>query len=398
MKILILSPNFHTSKKRFKNKIFAPRDYIYSLTDELVKRGHQVQIASAPDAETKALLISGDAQLQYKTNFKLYRQTYRRNLLESEKRMLSFRQREYYELDLISRAINFARQEKYDIIHADYPLVHFFEDFSTVPIVYTLHDSLPDKDTLDYWILTKYSHHQTISISNNQRKGLPPVNFIGTVLHGIDLTQFIFQDRVQDHALGFIGRLVPDKGAHTAVQVSNRMNIPLNIATEISYQKTKYYRQEIAPHLKSGLTNVSGYLQKKEKISFFHKIKSLLFPIEWEEPFGLVMIEAMACGTPVIAFARGSVPEILADGKTGFIVNSSPENIRGSYIVRKTGIEGLIEAVRRLNSLSKDEYKAMRLACREHVEEKFTVEEMAQGYERVYRDAITNYKLRIMEA
>ena len=118
---------------------------------------------------------------------------------------------------------------------------------------------------------------------------------------------------------------------------------------------------------------------------FYGRAKALLYPIEWEEPFGLVLIESMACGTPIVAFARGSIPEVVIDGETGFIVNPSDSDIRGNFIIKKTGKEGLKEAVEKIYAMSEAEYRQMRLNCRKHVEANFTVEKMVDGYEKVYQ-------------
>ena len=130
---------------------------------------------------------------------------------------------------------------------------------------------------------------------------------------------------------------------------------------------------------------------REEIVSLMQKAKAFLMTINWEEPFGLVMIEAMACGTPVVAFARGSVPEIVKDGETGFIINPSDDDVRGDWIIKKTGFEGLCEAVNKLYSLSQEEYKQMRLACRKRVEERFTIEKMVEEYEKVYQDVLNSH-------
>lgn len=125
-----------------------------------------------------------------------------------------------------------------------------------------------------------------------------------------------------------------------------------------------------------------------EKQMIYGKAAYFLYPVQWEEPFGLVFLEAMTCGTPVIAFARGAVPEIIVDGVTGFIINPSDDDIRGDWIIKKTGVDGLREAIERISSLSKVNYEKMRQACRKHVEENFTVEKMVENYEKVYKKVI----------
>jgi glycosyltransferase involved in cell wall biosynthesis len=287
----------------------------------------------------------------------------------------------------------------FEIIHTDYPLVHFFEEFSKVPIVYTLHDRLPHENTLDYWILSKFRQHKFIAISQSQKKGLLPLNFVGTVFHGINLEDYPFSLDSSGNYMAFIGRLIRDKGAHNAVKVADELKFDLHIATEPVYKKNIYFKKEIEPYVDGERVNVLGYITGREKMEFYQNARLLLFPIEWEEPFGLVMIEAMACGTPVVAFARGSVQEVIKDGVTGFVIeaengkNGKGRTLKGSVPktqIKKRGVEGLIEAVEKIYSMPEDEYKKMRLACRKHVEENFTTEKMAEGYETIYRKVLSH--------
>ena len=127
-------------------------------------------------------------------------------------------------------------------------------------------------------------------------------------------------------------------------------------------------------------------------IKRYGKSKVLVMPYQWEEPFGLVMIESMACGTPVVAYARGSVPEIIKDGQTGFIVNSSEKDKRGDWIVKKTGIEGLLEAVEKIYAMPEAEYLEMRRNCRKHIEKHFTIERMINDYVETYKEVVADYK------
>ncbi len=130
-------------------------------------------------------------------------------------------------------------------------------------------------------------------------------------------------------------------------------------------------------------------LSLDQKIIFYKKAKCFLYPLMWDEPFGYIFLESMACGTPVVAFARGSVPEVVKDGETGFIVNSSPEDIRGNFVIKKTGIDGLCEAVERIYAMPEEEYRQMRGNCRGHVERNFTVERMVDEYEKVYEKILS---------
>jgi glycosyltransferase involved in cell wall biosynthesis len=253
-------------------------------------------------------------------------------------------------------------------------MIHYFERFTkSLPIVYTLHDPIPAPGSLAYVLFSKFSGHNYISISLAQQKShYVHLHFVGNVYHGIPLSQYQFSSNASDYFL-FMGRLVPEKGLHTAIKLALATNTKLSVGAEFPepQEETEYFKKEIEPYLKNPLIQTVGMKEGQEKITLYGKAKALIFPIEWEEPFGMVMIEAMACGTPVIAYNRGSVSEIVRDGVTGFVID--PDR----------GVEGLVEAVGRIGQID-------RAACRRHVEEHFTVEKMVEGYERVYQKIVAS--------
>lgn len=221
---------------------------------------------------------------------------------------------------------------------------------------------------------TKFQYNLLPYIPSNQRFMIP---------HGIDISRYDFQPDNKTKLLWY-GRIDPtkNKGLISTISVANKTKHPLEIYVHI--EDKKYYDEVIVPLLTSE-TERKSPTNKRE---MFKNAKIYLFPIDWEEPFGLVMIESMAMGTPVVAFAKGSVPEVIKDGETGFIVNPSDDDIRGNWIIKKTGIEGLYEAVERIYAMPEDQYRQMRLNCRKHVEENFTINRMVDEYEKVYRQIL----------
>ncbi|NOQ68415.1 glycosyltransferase [Patescibacteria group bacterium] len=189
---------------------------------------------------------------------------------------------------------------------------------------------------------------------------MPDLNYVATVYNGLDIKRFEFKKKHKNY-LAFLGRFSFEKGVDTAVKVAAKSGEKIKIAGNI--WGNGFYNEKVEPHLKKGEIENVGLLGKDKLSDFLGGAKALLFPIRWEEPFGLVMIEAMACGVPVIAFNRGSVSEVVKHGKTGFIVENEEE---------------MIEAIKNIDKIDREE-------CRKHVEENFTVEKMVDGYENAYR-------------
>jgi len=202
-----------------------------------------------------------------------------------------------------------------------------------------------------------------ISISNSQRRPVPQAAWVKTVYHGLP-TQLLTPQPVKPSYLAFLGRISPEKSVDRAIRIAERCGLPIKIAAKIDRADRDYYDEEIKPLMNSPYVDYIGEISDHEKSSFLSGAIALLVPIDWPEPFGLVMIEAMACGTPVIAFNRGSVPEVIEDGVTGFVVEDEA---------------GAIGAVDRLSHLS-------RKTIRERFEQRYTARRMALDYLSVYRE------------
>ncbi len=311
------------------------------------------------------------------------------NLIETieplTKRKVSLFDEESTAYSLIHGSIAASYASSFDIIHNH--MEHLFLPFTKLiktPVVTTIHGVNFPKSAKA--LFSYYNNHPYVSISNKSREVLPYINFFETVYNGIQINNYPLSE-ARGKNLVFLGRLVPEKGAHIAIEVAKLTGLPLVIAGQKEAGAEDYYEdlQKKAVSINSTFLN---WLDFDIKIKLLQEAFAVLFPISWEEPFGLVMTEAMACGTPVVAYGRGSVPEVIKDGVTGFIVNYSESDKRGEWIIKKTGIEGLVEAVNKINNMDEIEYKQMRINCRKHVEEKFTVEKMVEGYEEVYKKVL----------
>lgn len=386
MKILLIAPSSFMSEQ-FNDIIYAPRSLVISLADGLVERGYEIVFATSPDVATRATILNGDVEL---LNL-LVRKHPRRNESIAMREEYDFIKRDY-EVDLFARAFDFAGKNGVAIVHVYHKSMgHYFEAFlKDIPVIYTLHDPLPASNSLSFEIFNKFSKHRFVSVSLSQREGEKlNLNFIGNVYHGLNPEEYTMSRLPKSDNFSFIGRLVPQKGLPTVIEARKSLVFGLKIAT--TQTELKLHPRQAAlinKSLTAGDVLITDYLVKSDKSDFFGLSRALLFPILWEEPFGLVMIESMATGTPVIAFARGSVPEVVVDGKTGFIINSKKDDIRGDWIIKKTGLEGFIEAIKRIKEMGEDEYRQMRLNCRKYVEENFTIESMVKGYIEVYKKVL----------
>jgi glycosyltransferase involved in cell wall biosynthesis len=252
--------------------------------------------------------------------------------------------------------------------HADeYDFLHFHLDYypfslfsrQSVPFVTTLHGrlDLPEHQP----VFTTFSS-PVISISDSQRRPIPQANWLRTIYHGLP-QHLLTPVAAKPHYFAFLGRIAPEKGVDRAISIARKCGVPLRIAAKVDKVDREYFNDRIRPLLDGSSAEYIGEITDKEKSAFLSGAIALLDPIDWPEPFGLVMIEAMACGTPVIAFNRGSVREVVDEGLTGFIVEDE---------------EGAVGAFDRLSQLSRDK-------IRRHFEQRFTARRMALEYLAAYR-------------
>jgi glycosyltransferase involved in cell wall biosynthesis len=386
MKIGILTPSIYMYTARYKDRIFAPGDLARHLVDGLVARGHEVHWFTAPEAATRGAIEPGNITLL--TGDFTMRQFQDVSSSAGEFANL-YGRKMYYELDLVEKAYQAAKEGKVDLIHNFHSFgyfAHFFQELTGVSTVYTLHDPVPTPDMLEHWLFDRFPEHKYISISNSQRgRGSMGDHFIDTVYNGIDVAKFPF-DAKGGGGLVAVGRMVAVKGHDIAIAAAKQAGMPLTFATWMNdaIKETPYFKEKIEPFIDGKDVVLNSLMQGAGLASAYQQAKALIFPIQWEEPFGLVMIESMSCGTPVIAYNRGSVAEIVKDGVTGFIVDPDDADRpgTGTWVIKKQGIEGLVEAIKRVGEID-------RAACRKHVEEKFTIEKMVEGYEAVYKKILS---------
>lgn len=384
MKIAIVAPSIYMSEKTYPERIFAPRIVALQITEGLAEKGHEVTLFSAPDINTKARLVGGAQDL---LKGDLIRDKFlNRELLTEYKLQSSIESQTFYSLDLIGMAFREGLNSSFDIIQTDDPLIHSLVELLDFPVVFTFHDPLPQAQSLDFWFLNRYKRHNFISISMAQRRGQPSLNFVGNVYHGLDPKSYQASFEKGTH-LAYFGRLLVQKGPDIAIKAARETGETIKIASDKTHFNTEFVKKNILPFIDGNtIQHVGFFINTVDKSNFLNQAKALMMPVLWDEAFGLVMIEAMVCGTPVIAYNRGSVSEIVRDGLTGFIIDQDNEDRpgKGTWVIKKQGIEGLVEAIKRIGEID-------RKACRKHVEKNFSVSRMVDGYEKVYSQIVNKY-------
>jgi glycosyltransferase involved in cell wall biosynthesis len=258
----------------------------------------------------------------------------------------------------------FEQAASFDVLHFHIDFLHYpLATRSATPSLTTMHGRLDLSDLRP--LHQHFAAHPLVSISNTQRRPLSNANWCATVYHGLPPNLYSFHARPQDY-FAFIGRLSPEKRVDRAIDIAIACGTPLRIAAKVDPTDRVYFEREIAPRLDHPLIEYLGEINDAQKNQFLGNARALLFPIDWPEPFGLVMIEALACGTPVIAWRCGSVPEVMQDGVTGYIVDD---------------MDGAIEAARRVHRID-------RQRCRDAYERRFTADKMAARYVDVYQSLI----------
>jgi glycosyltransferase involved in cell wall biosynthesis len=321
---------------------------VAAVVGELVALGHEVTLYASGDSATEARLIPIVEQALWRGDAGISEVV--------------------VHLSELGRVVREA--DDYDVIHSHIDVLGFsFGRLSSTPFVHTMHGRMdsPELQALG----EEFPDAPLVSISNNQRRPLPNANWIATVYNGVPIDTLPFGAGAGRY-LAFLGRISPEKGIADAIDVAIQAGIPLKIAARKPLESVSnewvnrdwvYYNEEVKPRMSHPLVEFVGEVGDAEKGEFLKDAIGLLFPINWPEPFGLAMAEALACGTPVIARPKGSVPEVIEHGRTGFIC---PD------------IEAMVEACQHLDQLSRAE-------CRRVAEDRFSARAMAEGYLRVYQ-------------
>jgi glycosyltransferase involved in cell wall biosynthesis len=340
--------------------IYAPIDLAVATAEGLVAKGHQVDYygplgtrmehANVVDMNLRPL-ATDNREIQ--------------ELFHSGEQMNHYLP-SFWDTYLAEEMFRRAQLGEYDVLHFHHPEIALplARRYRDVPVVHTLHDPI-FRWYKELFELYDSPNQHYVSISNNQRRDAPDLNYAATVYDGVDTDEFSFSNDHEDYLL-YMGRVVPEKGVKEAVQVAEATNHRLLIIGPTYPSSQGYFDQYIKPYLNNKILYL-GYIERDKLRPYYQKAKALLAPIQWEEPFGLTSVEAMACGTPVIAIDRGAMQEVIRDGHTGYLVSSVGE---------------MIDAVRRVNKID-------RRACRDHVKANFGLRQMVEGYEQVYQQVVS---------
>ncbi len=315
---------------------------VFYLTEELVKMGYEVVLFASGDSETKAKLVPICPRA-----------------LRLDRHCKDSLIWHLYMIEEVLKRVNF-----FDIVHFHIEYLHLpLASKYKFAFLTTLHGRLDLPEYVPFF--KKFKEYPFVSISNAQRKPLPWLNWQATIYHGLPEDLYTFYPS-EGKYLAFLGRISPEKRPDRAIEIAEKFGMKLKIAAKVDKADEVYFKEVIKPLLKSYWVEYIGEIGEKEKNEFLGNAYALLFPIDWPEPFGLVMIEALACGTPVVAWNCGSVPEIIENGKDGFIVKS---------------VEEAVEALDKVKTLD-------RKKCRKSFETKFTAKRMAQEYLKIYQNLI----------
>lgn len=351
--------------------------FTYLLVEGLVKRGHDITLYCAKGSKTSAQkqveICEPSAANDEESNLHF---VYPYTLLE------------------VRALLEDIKKNKFDIVHINFLktfLMSYFAKQVSIPLIYTMHRDFFSRPAIyEVYKQIGFSENEHFIYVSKKAYELSLVKQNGRCIYnGINILKFPYSQEGKFDNYLWLSRVDELKGCLQAAQAASKAGVKLILSGVIGRTKyQEYFDSYIKPLLNTNIQFEEGQSSER-KVYLYKSAKAFLFPIQWEEPFGLVLAESMACGTPIIAFARGAIPEIVKDGVTGFIVNSSDTDVRGNWIVKKTGIEGLVEAIKLINNMPPDEYKKMRQVTRSRAEDNFTIEKTVESYESLYKSLIS---------
>lgn len=319
---------------------------IYTITEELVNRGHDVTLFSSGDSITSAKLSS---VVPFSLREMAVKNPYGLN-----------------ELCFTHIGTAYSRAHEFDIIHDhNYAISMPTANLSPTPVVSTVH-SMFHEDNIPLYQAMNNVNLVTISKSQIPQE-VPNLNIVGTVYHGLKMDHYPFINSEKRYLL-FVGRMSMEKGVHFAIEAAQKLDLPLKIIARIADFELDYFNLYVKPKLKDSRIELIGEVDEDTRNEYMSNALAVLHPVTWPEPFGLTMIESMACGTPVIGFRNGSIPEVIKDGVSGYVVDNLDE---------------MVDAVKQIKNIKRNE-------CREYVLTTFSVERMVDCYEKIYRNILTN--------
>ncbi len=402
MRISLVVPHLFMHQEILPDVIFSPGRLAIDLARELDRSGHEVTLFSPGPVDhffenSDVTNVTADLSL---FEAELEQRGYGYVELLKKHPLTYITLARQVQSEIIAQAYQEANQNKFDLVHIwcneeELGLVN--ARFCQKPVVFNHHE--PFNFLIRYRaIFPKYQDLNWISFSQAQRKTLgEDVNWVGNVYHGLPKNKYHLEEEKQDYLL-YMGRIIKPKGVHYAIELAKKTGLKLKIAGKhyAGHSKDKYWQEFIKPEIDGEQIEYVGFVKKTEqKQKLIGQAKALLIPSTWQEPFGMVMIEAMACGTPVIGFDQGSIPEIVGSGETGFVVEYQPEGrveknghqvSKGAEELReddafRENLTKLVEAINKLDQIKSQD-------CRHTFKKRFTTKQMRAGYERVYRTLI----------
>lgn len=320
----------------------------HQLTEGLIRRGHNVTLFTIGESRSSAEM------------YWVFEREQRAKLSDEPSSFLNTAMTQ-----TLASYLEIARRRDFDIVHdhtwkEGLASAHFLD----MPVAHTIHSPLDEENRKFYRLFINSRKIHFVSISKFQQKCLPGLNYAGNVYNAIELEHFPFSEEKEDFLL-WLGRFNEEKAPHLACEAAKILQKKLILIGKLREEKEKeYFDEKVKPYLNDKIKYIGELAEERKK--YFMSAQAFLNPIQWDEPFGLVLIEAMACGTPVVSFKRGSIPEIVKDGVTGFVVDT---------------FDDFLGSIKRVNELNPKE-------LREYVSSNFSSEAMVNGYERVYRNIL----------